>query len=114
VPRVLHQIPVVDELRGAMPDNDRIQCHWSDCDNPSSNHHRLIECYAAAGVRAGNAPAPGWWLGKHSELPDRPMCAECRIITFCSERCSAWYQRSHLPGLYGKLPPGVNPRYFLT
>ena len=110
--RILHQIPVRDEEAG--PDNERIWCHWADCDNPSNAMHYLVECGAAPGVRAGNKRAPGWWSGPHPELPDRQMCSECRIITFCSEQCSAYYQRSHRPGLYGKLPAGVNPRVFLT
>jgi hypothetical protein len=99
-----------------MPDNDRIWCHWADCDNPASGLHRMFECNAAAGVRRGNrGGGPGYWsYGPHSELPSRVMCSECRVITFCSEQCSAYYQRSHRRGLYGKLPAGVNPRYFLA
>lgn len=111
--RIRHQIPVLDQARGLMPDNARIWCHWADCDNPASSLHKMVECSAAPGVRAGNAPPPGWWNGRHTELPDRPMCSECRIHTFCSEQCLAYQQRSHRPGQYGKLPPGVNPRIFL-
>lgn len=112
--RVRSQIAVVDQERGPGSDNARIWCHWADCDNPGSGLHWMIECHAAPGVRAGNARGgPGYWtLGRHGELPDRRMCSECRVITFCSEQCASYYQRSHRPGLYGKLTPGVNRRYF--
>lgn len=112
--RILHQIPVNDRERSPDGLNDKIWCHWADCDNPSNARLYMIECHASAGVRAGNMRPAGWWNGPHGELPDRQMCSECRIITFCSEQCRGYYMRSHRPGLYGKLPPGVSPRVFLT
>jgi hypothetical protein len=114
--RVRSQIPVRDEERGTGGENARIWCHWADCDNPGSALHFIIECGAAAAVRLGNRPGPPGYntLGAHGELPARRMCTECRALTFCSEQCKAYYGRSHRPGLYGKLPPGVNRRVFLT
>lgn len=99
--RIRHQIPVPG-MDGMGRDLDRIQCAWADCDNPASSLHTIVECFAAPGIR------------DHPELPRVPGCAECRRVAFCSVQCSAYYQRSHRPGLYGKLPPGVNPRIFLT
>lgn len=109
-------IAVRDEERTADGENDRIWCHWADCDKPSSGLHYIIECGAAAGVRLGNtAGPPGYFsLGSHAELPSRRMCTQCRAITFCTEQCKGYYSRSHRPGLYGKLPAGINPRVFLT
>jgi hypothetical protein len=112
--RVRSLIPVRDEERTPDGENDRIWCHWADCDNPGSGLHYMIECGAARGVRDGRAGPPGWWLGPHGELPPRRMCSECRVVTFCAEQCKAYYLRSHRPGLYGKLPPGVSRRYWLT
>jgi hypothetical protein len=114
--RVRQVMAVPDHARGLMPDNDRIWCHWADCDNPGSALHRIWECMAAPAVRLGNVwGGPDFYtLGPHPELPDRRMCSHCRPLLFCSEQCSAYYQRSHRPGLYGRLPAGVNPRYFLT
>jgi hypothetical protein len=99
--RVRHQIPV-PWLDGTGRDTDRIQCAWYDCDNPGSGLHTIVVCDANPGV------------SRHPELPRVPMCSECRRYAFCSEQCSAYYQRSHRPGQFGKLPAGVNPRYFLT
>jgi hypothetical protein len=98
--RVRKQIPV-PEMYGDR-DHERIWCAWADCDNPASSLHTIVECMAAPGRR------------DHPELPRQPRCSECRRIAFCSEQCSAYYQRSHRPGLYGRLPAGVNPRFFLT
>jgi hypothetical protein len=89
-------------MDGTGRDFDRIQCGWADCDNPGSGLHTIVECMAARGIR------------DHPELPRRPECAECRRVAFCSEQCASYYVRSHRPGLYGKLPPGVAPRWFLT
>lgn len=99
--RVRRQIPV-PEMDGMGRDFDRIQCAWADCDNPASSLHAIVECFAARGLR------------DHPELPRVPQCSECRRVAFCSEQCEAYYKRSHRPGLYGKLPAGVNPRVFLT
>jgi hypothetical protein len=99
--RVLKQIPV-PEFDGWGRDIDRIQCAWSDCDNPASTLHTGVECFAAPGRR------------NHPELPARPECSECRRVGFCSAQCMDYYFRSHRPGQYGKLSAGVNPRYFLT
>lgn len=109
-------IPVRDEERTPDGENDRIWCHWADCDRPASGLHYMVECSAAPAIRLGNRPGgPGYWtLGQHDELPPRRMCSFCRVITFCSEQCCAYYQRSHRPGQYGKLPPGVNRRVFLA
>jgi hypothetical protein len=101
MPRIRHQLPI-PEMDGTGPDFDRIQCNWYDCDNPASGLHAIVICDAARGIR------------DHPELPRYPQCSECRRIAFCSEQCSAYYQRSHRPGLFGKLPAGVNPRFFLT
>lgn len=101
MPRVRHQIPVPG-MDGAGRDFDRIQCAWSDCDNPASGLFTSVECFAAPGVR------------RHGELPRRPECSECRRVAFCSVQCASYYTRSHRPGLYGKLAAGVNPRFFLT
>jgi hypothetical protein len=99
--RIRHQIPI-PELDGTGRDTDRIQCGWYDCDNPASGLHTITECHANPGVR------------NHPELPARPQCAECRRVAFCSVQCGSYYVRSHRPGQFGKLPAGVNPRYFLT
>jgi hypothetical protein len=114
--RVRSQIPVRDEDRGPGDDNARIWCHWPECDNPGSALHFIIECHAAAAVRLGNRAGPPGYnsYGAHGELPPRRMCTECRALTFCSEQCRAYYARSHRTEHYGKLPPGINPRYFLT
>jgi hypothetical protein len=101
VTRVRRQIPVPG-MDGTGRDTDRIQCAWADCDNPASSLHVAVECFQAAGPR------------DHPELPRIPQCSECRRLGFCSEQCKAYYLRSHRPGLYGKLPAGVNPRFFLT
>lgn len=109
--RLVSPIAVVDQERGTSGDNNFIWCHWADCENPGSGLHYIIECSASAGVRAGNAPSPVWWNGPHGEFPDRRMCGECRVLAFCSVQCKSYYARSHRPGLYGKLAPGINPRY---
>lgn len=101
VTRVRHQIPIPG-ADGALPDNDRIWCSWYDCENPGSGLHTIVICDANPGV------------SRHPELPRYPMCSHCRRYAFCSEQCSAYYQRSHRPGQFGKLPAGVNPRFFLT
>lgn len=108
---VRSQIAVVDQERTPGGDNDKIWCHWADCDNPGSGLWYIVECSAAAGVRAGNVRADGWWNGPHGEFPDRRMCSQCRVLAFCSEQCRGYYSRSHLPGQYGRLPAGVNRRH---
>lgn len=95
--RVRKQIPV-PELYGDA-EQERIWCAWSDCDNPASGLFTITECFAAAGVRS------------HPELPRRPECSECRRVAFCCTQHAAYYVRSHRPGLYGRLPAGVNGRY---
>jgi hypothetical protein len=95
--RVRRQIPI-PELYGDT-DNERIWCAWSDCDNPGSGLYTAVECFASSGLR------------NHSERPARPECSECRRVAFCSAQCMDYYGRSHRPGAFGKLSPGVNRRY---
>jgi len=99
--RVRRQIPI-PELDGAGPDHDRIQCGWYTCDYPASSLHTVIECSANPRISG------------HAELPRRPECSECRRIAFCSEQCKGYYAGSHQPGRWGRLPAGVNPRFYLT
>jgi hypothetical protein len=95
--RVRQQIP---NPWGADDDwDDRVRCGWSDCENPGSGLHAGVECFAARGIR------------RHSELPRRPECAECRRIAFCSAQHMDMYFRSHRPGQFGRLSAGVNGRY---
>jgi hypothetical protein len=101
VTRISRQIPI-PSMEGTGRDFDRVQCAWADCDNPASGLHTAVECMAAAGVR------------NHDERPRRPECSQCRRVAFCSVQCASYYTRSHRPGQYGKLPPGVAPRWFLT
>ena len=101
MPRVRHQIPVPG-MDGAGRDFDRIQCAWSDCDNPASGLFTAVECFANPRVSG------------HGDRPSRPLCSECRRVGFCSQQCASYYTRSHRPGQYGKLAAGVNPRFFLT
>jgi hypothetical protein len=97
--RVRQQIPIPDEIGRGDPNGDRIWCAWADCDNPASGLHTSVECFAAPGARS------------HPELPARPECPSCRRVAFCSAGHMDYYTRSHRPGAYGKLSPGVNRRY---
>jgi hypothetical protein len=99
--RVRRQIPI-PELDGTGRDSDRIQCAWYTCDNPASSLYTGVECHANPGVR------------NHPELPRSPQCPQCRRVAFCSEQCAGYYWGSHQPGRFGRLPAGVNPRYYLT
>jgi hypothetical protein len=95
--RVRQQVPnpgwYIDEW------DSRVRCAWSDCGNPGSSLHYLIECFAAPHMR------------DHGELPQRMGCAECRKSLFCCAQHRDFQARSHLPGQYGKLPAGQNARY---
>lgn len=98
--RIRHQIPVPGPA-GAAPLNDRIWCAWADCENPASGLFTSVECFAAPHLR------------NHSERPRRPECRECRRVAFCSVQCMEYYNHSHEPGRYGRLPAGVNRRWLL-
>lgn len=95
--KIRKQLPV-PEMDGD-PDNERIWCAWADCDNPASGLTTMVECFASAPYR------------NHPELPGRPQCAECRRVAFCCEQHRSYYLRSHRPGQYGRLAPGLNPVY---
>lgn len=79
--------------------DSRVRCAWSTCENPGSGLHYSIECFANPAV------------SRHSELPRRIQCAECRKNLFCCEQHRDYYVRSHLPGQFGRLPAGTNARF---
>ena len=81
--------------------DSRVRCGWADCDAPGSMLHYLIECFS--GRREARLT--------HPELPRRIECPDCTKVLFCSEQHRDFYQRSHLPGQYGRSSAGVNGRY---
>ena len=95
--RIRKQIPVPEAYGD--PDFERIWCHWADCENPASSLLTTVVCYAAPGMR------------DHPERPRRPECSQCRRQGYCSAQHLDMDMRSHRPGQYGKLSPGVNGRY---
>jgi hypothetical protein len=95
--RVRHQIPNVERYVDEW--DSRVRCAWSDCENPGSGLHYVIECFA--NQRTSN----------HPELPRRIECSECRKAAFCSEQHRSYYARSHRPADFGSLAPGVNARF---
>jgi hypothetical protein len=95
--RIRHQIPI-PEMDGD-PDNDRVWCAWSDCDNPGSGLITAVECFANPGI------------SNHGEHPRRPECSECRRLAFCCAQHLDFYMRSHRPGAFGRLSAGTNARY---
>jgi hypothetical protein len=99
VPRILKQVA----NPGAYFDewDSRVRCGWSDCENPGSSLHYLIECFS--GRRADRA--------SHSERPARLECRECRKKLFCCAQHRDYEARSHVPGQYGRLRAGTNARY---
>lgn len=92
MPRVLKQLPIP----GGDADNDRIWCNWDDCENPASYLNRVKVCHAAAPYRHAGSQ----------------QCRFCEVKCFCSAYCLDYWSHSHVPGTYGKLSPGLNPRYF--
>lgn len=97
--RILKQIPNA----GAYADewDSRVRCAWSTCENPGSMLHYVIECFS--GVKAVRRD--------HPELPRTMRCPDCTKVAFCCEQHADYYRRSHLPGQYGRLAAGTNPRF---
>ena len=69
-------------------EGERIWCAWFECDKYG------FLCYQTV----INEAKPGF-----------PV--KLARYVFCSENCKRYFDRSHLPGEYGKLPNGIRSRY---
>ena len=69
-------------------EGERIWCAWAECDNYGHLNHQTVI----------NEAKPGF-----------PVKL-CRYV-FCSDNCKTYFDRSHIPGQYGKLLPGQRSRY---
>lgn len=69
-------------------EGERIWCAWADCDNHAYSIYQFIV----------NEAKPGF--------PQK-----LARYAFCSENCRTYFARSHLPGEYGKLAPGMRSRF---
>lgn len=67
---------------------EKIWCAWYDCERYG------YECYQTV----VNEAKPGW-----------PV--KLARYVFCSENCKRYFDRSHIPGEYGKLPSGIRSRF---
>jgi len=75
---------------------DRIRCAWADCGNPGSGLITLVICHAA---------------GVYRHRPQDGKCYSCETKAFCCAAHRDYESRAHIPGQYGTLRPGSNPRY---
>lgn len=69
-------------------EGERIWCAWPPCDNYGYLNHQTVI----------NEAKPGF-----------PV--KLARYVFCSDQCKHYFDRSHIPGEYGKLPPGTRSRY---
>ena len=95
--RVMKQLPV-PECDG---DDwyDRIRCAWDECENPASGLHTRVICHAA---------------GPYRHKASAGKCYHCETRAYCCAQHGDYDARSHRPGDYGRLSPGMNPRIFAT
>lgn len=77
---------------------DRIRCAWDECENPGSRLHVRVICNARGVYR-------------HDQRP-RDKCYSCETRAYCCAQHGDYDARSHIPGQYGRLSPGANPRTF--
>ena len=82
-----HEKLVIIREQGAQ-EGDRIWCAWYDCDNYGYINYRTVM----------NEAKPGFPPQYHTYV-------------FCSENCKRYFDRSHIPGEYGRLPNGIRSRY---
>jgi hypothetical protein len=69
-------------------EGERIWCAWLDCDEYGVLAHQTVI----------NEAKPGF-----------PV--KLARYVFCSAQCKAYFDRSHIPGQFGKLPPGMRSRF---
>jgi hypothetical protein len=82
-----HAREIIIRERGQQ-EGERIVCAWADCDNDAVQLHQVC---VYDHYRPGYGP------------PSR--------YAFCSEQCRQYFLRSHRPGQYGRLPPGMRGRW---
>jgi hypothetical protein len=69
-------------------EGERIWCAWTDCENYGYLCHQTVI----------NEAKPGF-----------PV--KLARYVFCSANCKNYFDRSHIPGEYGRLAPGLRSRY---
>jgi hypothetical protein len=67
---------------------EKINCAWYDCENLGYMNHRTV-------INEGKPGFP----------------PQYKNYVFCSENCKYYFDRSHIPGEYGRLPNGIRSRW---